>query len=549
MASLATEHAMTCIWKYRVLPLLLLFTLHSGIVQAQVRIPAAALAGQHAIDQLLADGGKLEAERRWGDALIHYEDALREHPGRHELETRLRVSRAHYDIARRYNDPSFTASLGKISEKEALDLYGELLFKLQTHYVHNPDWQRMVDQGLLNLDVAFEEPGFIEKNLSRFDQNQRIALRRNLPRVSAGKVALNRNDVRSMVAATARYAGQNGFSPQAVVYEFACGATAALDEYSSFLTGDQLDEVFSQIEGNFVGLGIEIKADAGSLLIVNVISGSPAEEAGMQSGDRMIGIAGEPINERNADAAADRLKGPEGSTIDVRVASPNGIIRNLRVARRRVEVPSVDKVEIVDSDFGIGYLRITSFQKTTNRDLDAALWKLHRLGMRSLIMDLRGNPGGLLTASVEVADKFVSEGTIVSTRGRSAREDFDYKAHGLGTWRVPLVVLIDGDSASASEIFAGAISDHRRGTVVGQRSYGKGSVQGIFPLTPFSGGVRLTTAKFYSPNGTAISKRGVSPHISVQTAAKPTEAGQLAEATDRVLDAGKQVARQQLSQR
>src|SRR5690606_3632590 len=123
-----------------------------------------------------------------------------------------------------------------------------------------------------------------------------------------------------------------------------------------------------------------------------------------------------------------------------------------RMTRRRVEVPSIDGARMVDSELGVGYLRLTSFQKTTSRDLDSALWDLHRQGMRSLIMDLRGNPGGLLSASVEVADKFIANGAIVSTRGRSAGEDFDYRAHTSGTWRVPLVVLIDHDSASASEI-------------------------------------------------------------------------------------------------
>jgi carboxyl-terminal processing protease len=174
--------------------------------------------------------------------------------------------------------------------------------------------------------------------------------------------------------------------------------------------------------------------------------------------------------------------------------------------------------------------------------------------MRSLIIDLRGNPGGLLTAAVEVADKFVAAGTIVSTRGRSPREDFDYKAHDVGTWQSPLVVLIDGDSASASEIFAGAIRDHRRGTIVGETSYGKGSVQGIFPLNAHKAGLRLTTAKFYSPSGQPISERGVSPDVkvNVQTAAKPVSDNADAapappEDHDPALIAALQVARRPLS--
>ena len=171
--------------------------------------------------------------------------------------------------------------------------------------------------------------------------------------------------------------------------------------------------------------------------------------------------------------------------------------------------------------------------------------------MRSLVIDLRGNPGGLLTAAVEVADKFLEGGSIVSTRGRSPQEDFNYTAHQSGTWRVPLTVLIDYDSASASEIFAAAIRDHHRGTIVGVRSYGKGSVQGIFPLGFASAGVRLTTAKFYSPSLKAISNVGVEPDIVVREAAKPVGNGatEVSDQKDPILSAGVDAARRQLASR
>jgi carboxyl-terminal processing protease len=170
--------------------------------------------------------------------------------------------------------------------------------------------------------------------------------------------------------------------------------------------------------------------------------------------------------------------------------------------------------------------------------------------MKSLVIDVRGNPGGLLTSSVEVADKFLEDGTIVTTRGRSTLENYTYNAHKAGTWRVPLVVLIDGDSASASEIFAGAMRDHRRATVVGTRSYGKGSVQGIFPLTQAGSGIRLTTAKFYSPSGRPIANAGVQPDVVAQQVAKPLADGTiLPTAEDPVLDAGVEAARNRVAQR
>ena len=202
------------------------------------------------------------------------------------------------------------------------------------------------------------------------------------------------------------------------------------------------------------------------------------------------------------------LRGIEGSFVELSIDRGAGP-RQLRLERRRVEIPSVDQVGIIDTQSKVGYIRLTNFQKTTARDFDAALWDLHRQGMRALIVDVRGNPGGLLSASVEVADRFVTSGTIVTTRGRNTMENYTHRANLERTWRVPLVVLVDENSASASEIFAAAIRDHKRGKIVGTRSYGKGSVQGIFPLNVSGGGVRLTTAKFYSPTGQAISEVGV----------------------------------------
>jgi carboxyl-terminal processing protease len=283
-------------------------------------------------------------------------------------------------------------------------------------------------------------------------------------------------------------------------------------------------------------------------LIVHVIPGSPAERAGILAQDRIVAVDGKSTTELSTDEAASMLTGSEGSYVRVTVYSPNTEPRVLNIRREHVDVPSLENPKIVDADFGIAYIRIPAFQKTTARDLETALWDLHRQGMRSLVLDLRGNPGGLLTASVEVADKFLTEGNIVSTRGRSPQEDFNYQAHYGGTWRVPLVVLIDGDSASASEIFAGAIKDNNRGTIVGTTSFGKGSVQGIFPLGFAGAGIRLTTAKFYSPSGMPISHRGVEPHEQVQVVAKPVN-GTVDSASDLVLQAGIQAARSRLASR
>ena len=533
--------------------LALSFSALATTLSAQVRIPDAAREQGEVQDArlqaVLTDGDQLERDRRWGEALNHYEDALRDYPNRSELRQRRDRSRIHYDLARRYADRSYVASLSSLTLDQTLQLYSELLDKINTHYVDEPDWRGLVARGTLSLSRAMDDEVFLKHNMPRVTPQQIGAFRAELERHLAWRPIRDAREANDAVNVAARLANARlGISPTAVAMEYIAGATGGLDTYSSYLTADQLNDVFSQIEGNFVGLGIELKTEDDSLRIVNVIRGSPAQQAGLAANDLIVAVAGKRTADITPDKAADMLKGPEGSTVDVSIQT-NGQTRLVRVRRARVEVPSVEGVEIVDKEYGVGYFRINSFQKTTSRDVDDALWNLHRQGMRSLIVDVRGNPGGLLTASVEVVDKFVTEGVIVSTRGRSPREDFDYQAHRIGTWRVPLYVLIDGDSASASEIFAGAIRDHRRGQIIGQRSYGKGSVQGIFPMGVAKTGVRLTTAKFYSPSGRAISKQGVEPTLAVRMTAKPID-GQVSNTEgDAVLSAGIQAARGQLSQR
>lgn len=534
---------------------LLIFSLTApSVARAQALAAPTTEVAAVELQQLLTEGEALERARRWGEALGHYESAAKQFPDRTELTERVTRSRIRFDLARRYADASFVRSITELTTADALELYGEVLLKVHTHYVDVPDWSQLVARGFAGLDAALTEPEFIARNVPDIKRPQIEAFRTALPAMTANRVLRNRQDAQQLAADVAYKAAQElGVAEPAVILEFTCGAMASLDTYSSFLTAAQLEDVFSQIEGNFVGLGIELKTHADSLEIVGVIEGSPAERGGLKVGDKIVGVDATTTQQTSPDAVADMLKGPEGSQVTVTIIDHEQLTRRLRLVRQRVDVPSVDRISIIDRQNGVGYFRITSFQKTTSRDVDAALWKLQRDGMRFLIVDVRGNPGGLLTGAVEISDKFVMQGTIVSTRGRSAHEDFDYKAHTTGTWRVPMAVLIDGDSASASEIFAGAIHDHRRGTIVGTQSYGKGSVQGIFPLNTGKAGVRLTTAKFYSPSGQAISHRGVTPDVVVRAVAKPVvEDGIVLSSepvADAVLEAGVQLARSQLSKR
>jgi carboxyl-terminal processing protease len=543
--------------------------LATNVARAQVVTLAEPVVTHDDLAVVLEQGSRLERERRWAEALSHYEDALRLHPQRPDLQQRVSVARAHYEVCRRHNDPSYAAALTKLTDRDALSIYDEVLLKVQSHYVHEPQWQRLLQSGQTSMQVAVTEPLFVSRYLATAPVDRLAGLQREVEQLVASRNVTDRRQASELVQSVGTTLRERyGIPSQAVILEFVSGAAAALDEYSSFLTGSQMDELFSQIEGNFVGLGVELKTEKTGLTIVNVISGGPAHVGGIRAGDMIVAVDGKTPNDTSPDTMADMLRGVEGTQVAVLVRNAQGTLQNLKLTRRRVEIPSVEQVKIIDPTYGVGYFKLTSFQKTTSRDVDAALWKLHEQGMRQLIIDLRGNPGGLLKAAVEVADRFVYEGLIVATRGRSPREDFDHKGEVAGTWRVPLVLLIDHDSASASEILAGAIRDHRRGTVVGEKSYGKGSVQGIFPLATANVGIRLTTAKWYTPSGQAISGTGIKPDVVVQiakpaanggslvqdtavTALKPVSSSKAAAAplTDSILEAGLQVARSQTSSR
>ncbi|MEM8668546.1 MAG: S41 family peptidase [Planctomycetota bacterium] len=526
-------------------PAILLLLIAPVSVTAQEPVAAPTTIAETeatAIDQALTKGMELERARMWSDAVRHYEKQTKEYPENTVLYQRLVISRLHYDVNRRYQDDSYVASLDSMSVSQTLDLYSEILANLQTHYVDNIDWSRVMIHGTAALEVALTEDAFIGRHLSDVDRSRVEDFRQTVHHKLKSRSTATRFDLRANVAYVAELARvELGLSGTATAMEYLSGAVSTLDPYTRLLSPSQLEEMFSNIEGNFVGLGIELKTEKDCLNILSVIEGGPADEAGIAGGEKIVRVESSYTNQTDPDYVADLLRGPEHTYVSLSIQGIDGTTRDLKVPRRRVDVPCVENVHFVDVENRVGYLRLTNFQKTTTRDVESALWKLHRQGMRSLIIDVRGNPGGLLSAAVEVADRFISNGRIVTTRGRNTRENFDYIAHRANTWSVPLAVLIDGDSASASEIFAGAIADSGRGAIVGEKSYGKGSVQGIFRMQSAGFGLCLTTAKFYSPSGQAISQRGVSPTVPVEAtyiASRPDSEGRITlDVDDSVLQA------------
>lgn len=482
---------------------------------------SAPMAGD--VSQAVNSGVELELSRKWIDAILHYEKAVKSWPESKELEYGLRRSKIQFSIERRYSDGTFHKSLLSLSRNEAQTLFDDVLTMIQRHYVEHVTATSFVAHGTESLYLALKNEQFQKTNVNPRLRGNVQRLRETLEREFWNKPINFREEAHGVLARVCQLASEQlGMQPTPVILEYVFGGCNTLDDYSSFLTPGRYNDLNANIEGQFVGLGVEIKAEPGKgLLLVNVLPESPAAEGGLLAGEHIVGIDGKDVRELATDAAAGLLQGLEGTRVVVEVQrSDTGSTRRLPLTRRAVTVKSIPIAKIVDPDYGVGYIQMNSFQKSTVQELDAALHDLRQKGMRALVWDLRGNPGGLLTAAVEVLDRFIDDGVLVSTKGRSADQNWTYSAHRPGTWNLPLVLLIDGDSASASEIVAGAIKDHRRGVIVGRKSYGKWSVQEVHRVRG-NCGLRLTTAKFYSPQGHTLGKIGVRPDVEVAEPEKP----------------------------
>jgi carboxyl-terminal processing protease len=293
------------------------------------------------------------------------------------------------------------------------------------------------------------------------------------------------------------------------------GMVSALDPHSAFLDSEEFAEIRLSTMGSYPGVGIEVVAEDGGVKILRPIEGSPADQAGMQSGDVIVKIDGVDVGADLA-GAINRMRGAAGST--VRLVVRRGMSAELlefSLRRAKVEVRSVAQQAL---EPGYGYLRISSFSETTSDDLARSITLLKRDnpgGLKGLVLDLRNNPGGVLEAGVAVADAFLERGLIVSADGRTADAQFQMEATpGDLINGAPLVVLVNGGSASAAEIVAGALKDHGRAELVGHKTYGKGSVQTVMPLS-HGGALKLTTSRYFTPSGASIHDKGILPDVLI----------------------------------
>jgi carboxyl-terminal processing protease len=294
------------------------------------------------------------------------------------------------------------------------------------------------------------------------------------------------------------------------------GMLRTLDPHSSYLDPDAYKELQVETKGSFGGIGIEITVRDGVLTVVSPLEGTPAYELGIQAGDQILRVDGETTKEMTLMEAVKKMRGPKGTNVVLTImreefTKPQDFV----ITRDTIAIRSVRSKTL---EPGYGYIRLSQFQSSTARDLRKEIAKLEKenKSLKGLILDLRNNPGGLLDQAVKVSDEFLNEGLIVYTGGRLKSQDMRFEAHmNTKPHAYPIVVLVNEGSASAAEIVAGALQDHKRAVVVGVKTFGKGSVQTVMPLRN-GAALRLTTALYYTPNGRSIQAKGIEPDIVVE---------------------------------
>jgi len=297
------------------------------------------------------------------------------------------------------------------------------------------------------------------------------------------------------------------------------GMLAELDPHSSYLPNKDFEQLENSAQGKYIGLGIDVANENGKVVIKRVISPSPADTAGINPGDFITSIDQKPVKGRLFKEVIELLDGEPGTTVELVVARPGEKSRTLTLEREYIKLPALS-FRLLEKRFG--YVRIVYFHRESANDLKSTLESVQKAGtqLRGLVLDLRNNPGGVLQPAIDMADGFLDHGIIVSTRGRNETMEMQISATE-GQWipDIPLVVLVDRGTASASEVLAGALQDNKRAVIVGERTFGKGSVQSVLPLRN-GAGIKLTTARYYTPSGKSIQAQGIVPDVMVAGSVK-----------------------------
>lgn len=497
-------------------------------------------AGVDPLDRLREEGLKLEEQGQWFKACELYAQILRGDRALADIKERYQLCLRHIHQLRRHRDPGFREAVlnPKLKFTQTLDIYQEVLFKVQAYFLDRDktDVTLLYQQGLLELRFALEDSAFVRAYMAQADPDKVRVFTARLEQWQAPVKRFSRQDAREQLMALAQHASRElDLNPAVVVFEFVCGAITSLDEYAAYLPPRQFADLQAARNGDVIGIGVELGMLDNKLIVTKVHPNSPAAAKDLKPGDQLTHLDKKPVANLAFDLIEARLRGKPGTLVELKVYSLGDMLpRTVVVERRPFLVRSVEDVRLLQE--GVGYFKLTSFQKATVQEIREAVLQLQTDGMKVLILDLRGNPGGSFEAAVEASKLFLPDGIVVFTQSRLPDWNATHKANNPNALLFPLIVLVDDETASAAEVLAGALKENQRATLIGQTTFGKGTVQDLVALEQVPAGIRLTVAKFFSPANYCYHGRGVTPHLLV----KPLEMDDM----DAPLTAARQAAQQ-----
>lgn len=452
---------------------------------------------------------EFERKGQWERACDVYLRLLADDRQQSDLRERLGHCLRRWQQARRLADEHYRHHVAAMPLSQSLTTYSEVISLLQRYYVEpaRVDAGRLWRAGLEEIRNALSDPSFVAEQLAGIAASEVADFRARLEREIQSPVPDVR-ELRSALRGLAWDAHQRlGVNPSVIVLEAACGACQSGDDYTSFVPPGRTVLETAHWNGELAAFGITVTARDG-LVVERVAPGSWAASQGMQAGDRIVRVGKNSLEKLTAEAALEMIRGERQVLASLTIAG--GGMAEPRTIALPESLPSVFDVAM-ERD-GVGTIRLGSFQRTTLQEFDSAVLRLRAEGMRALILDLRGNPGGSFVAAVQIAERFIGDGVIVSTQGQLRGLSRLFRAQNAAALDVPVVVLVDGDTASAAEVLAGALKDNHRAILVGQPTFGKDTIQQWWH-TSAGGAVQLTLARFLLPGGRTFAGVGVSPNF------------------------------------
>ncbi|MBE6427058.1 MAG: S41 family peptidase [Planctomycetaceae bacterium] len=490
------------------------------------QIPVSASHGeisarnaQH-IDSVIQKAARLEQSCRWKESRDLLAQTLRKYPASKELQAHFSRAKILCDIQKRYVT-RFHLEFARGMSEEQLHY-----FLKNFHQVFDRNFYRKVEPAQIfyretaAMEISLQSSIFHEHVLPEQKMSALEEFRKEISSFRKRSVIQTRQELESAILELGKKFQENfGVNGAVLVLEGIAGFVDSLDPHSELLLPDQRQDLMSSMSGSMVGIGIELETKGRDTWVKTLIPNSPAAASSLRRGDRILAIDGTFISEWTEEQVLEKLSGETNTVVRLLAQTANLTPREIVLRRKEMTFSSIEYCGLLTNSPGTAYVRLSRFQKNSAREMEETLFRLQREGMKSLILDLRDNPGGTVNAAVEMADLFLDKGIILTIQDNHGK--LSQYARSSKKWDLPLVVLINEKSASASEIFAGAIAENDRGKLVGARSFGKGTIQSILDIgkSPFC--LKLTTAHFYSPNGNRYNYVGVSPNYSVHQTGKP----------------------------